>query len=395
MDLNYTNEENAFRVEVRAFMESGYPAKLKDKKLGQLSREDFLLWHRALNNQGWVAPSWPTEFGGTDWSMTERYIFDQELGRIGGVSIMPFGITMLGPVLHKYGTDAQKAHYLPRILDGTDWWCQGYSEPGAGSDLANLQTKAVKDGDVYVVNGQKTWTTMAQYANWVFCLVRTSSEGKRQEGISFLLIDMDDPGVEVKPIYTIEGAHHINDIFLTDVRVPVENLVGEEGKGWSIAKYLLTHERNNIAGVTNSKKAVENLKNIARAETLNGDPLIANESFCKKMAELEVDLLALEFTELRALSSARDGTGTGAESSFLKIKGTEIQMRVSELTMEAMGNYAQAAVPLIEVPDNYSQIGPDYGLGSAQGYFGQRKTAIYGGTNEVQKNIISKFVLGI
>lgn len=395
MDLAFTQEENDFRMEVRAFMESSYPQHLRDKHVGKFVKEDFLEWHKILNSKGWIAPSWPEEFGGSGWDITKRYIFDQEIARIDGVQIMPFGIAMLGPVLHKYGSDAQKAHYLPRILDGTDWWCQGYSEPGAGSDLAALQTKAVREGDEYVVNGHKTWTTMAQYADWIFCLVRTDSSGKRQEGISFLLIDMNDPGVEVRPIYTIEGSHNVNDVFLTDVRVPAENLVGEENKGWNIAKYLLSHERSGIAGVMQTKKAVERLKTIARSQSLNGEPLITDEVFNKKLAELEVDLLALEFTDLRALTAERDGTSHGAESSFLKIKGTEIQMRVSELTMEAMGNYAQAAIPLMNVPDNYSHVGPDYGLGSAQSYFGQRKTAIYGGTNEVQKNIISKFVLGV
>ena len=308
---------------------------------------------------------------------------------------MPFGITMLGPVVQNFGTDEQKAHYLPRILDGSDWWCQGYSEPGAGSDLASLKTKAVRDGDDYIVNGHKIWTTMAQHADWIFCLVRTDNSGKPQQGISFLLIDMKSPGIEVRPIYTIDGGHHVNEVFFTDVRVPAENLVGEEGNGWGIAKFLLVNERSNIAEVMRSKKAIEKLKDISRAETLAGDPLITDEAFSKKIAELEVDLLALEFTELRALAGEQDGTATGLEASFLKVKGTEIQMRVSELIMEAMGNYAMAAAPFLEVPDNYTQVGPDYGLGVAQNYFGMRKTAIYGGSNEIQKNIIAKFALGI
>ncbi|MGC6476526.1 MAG: acyl-CoA dehydrogenase family protein [Parvibaculales bacterium] len=395
MDLAFTDEQKAFRAEVRSFMEEKYPADLKEKRFGAMTKEDFLSWHRILADKGWIAPSWPKEYGGPGWDLTQRYIFDQELGRIGGVNIMPFGITMLGPVLQNFGTEEQKAHYLPRILDGSDWWCQGYSEPGSGSDLASLKTKAERDGDDYIVNGHKIWTTMAQYADWIFCLVRTDNSGKPQQGISFLLIDMNTPGIEVRPIYTIDGGHHVNEVFFTDVRVPVANLVGEEGNGWGIAKFLLVNERSNIAEVMKSKKAIEKLKNIARAETMAGDPLITDESFTKKIAELEVDLLALEFTELRALSAELEGTATGLEASFMKIRGTEIQMRVAELTMEAMGNYAMTAAPFIEVPDNYSHVGPDYGIGAAQNYFGMRKTAIYGGSNEIQKNIIAKFALGV
>ncbi|MGC6512004.1 MAG: acyl-CoA dehydrogenase family protein [Parvibaculales bacterium] len=395
MDLAFTEEQIAFRQEVRKFLEDSYPQELREKRIGALTKEDFLSWHRILAAKGWVAPAWPEEYGGPGWDLTQRYIFDQELGRIGGVNIMPFGITMLGPVVQNFGTEEQKAHYLPRILDGSDWWCQGYSEPGAGSDLASLKTKAVRDGDDYIVNGHKIWTTMAQHADWIFCLVRTDNSGKPQQGISFLLIDMKSPGIEVRPIYTIDGGHHVNEVFFTDVRVPVENLVGEEGNGWGIAKFLLVNERSNIAEVMRSKKAIEKLKDISRAETLAGDPLITDEAFSKKIAELEVDLLALEFTELRALAGEQDGTATGLEASFLKVKGTEIQMRVSELIMEAMGNYAMAAAPFLDVPDNYTQVGPDYGLGVAQNYFGMRKTAIYGGSNEIQKNIIAKFALGM
>ncbi|MGC6471957.1 MAG: acyl-CoA dehydrogenase family protein [Parvibaculales bacterium] len=395
MDLAFTDEQVAFRQEVRTFLEESYPQELREKRIGALTKEDFLSWHKILAAKGWVAPAWPEEYGGPGWDLTQRYIFDQELGRIGGVNIMPFGITMLGPVVQNFGTEEQKAHYLPRILDGSDWWCQGYSEPGAGSDLASLKTKAVRDGDDYIVNGHKIWTTMAQHADWIFCLVRTDNSGKPQQGISFLLIDMKSPGIEVRPIYTIDGGHHVNEVFFTDVRVPVENLVGEEGNGWGIAKFLLVNERSNIAEVMRSKKAIEKLKDISRAETLAGDPLITDEAFSKKIAELEVDLLALEFTELRALAGEQDGTATGLEASFLKVKGTEIQMRVSELIMEAMGNYAMAAAPFLDVPDNYTQVGPDYGLGVAQNYFGMRKTAIYGGSNEIQKNIIAKFALGM
>ena len=242
MDLAFSKEENDFRMEVRQFLEDNYPAHLREKSPATLTKEDFLEWHRILAKKGWVAPNWEKEYGGPGWDITQRYIFSQEMGRLDGIQIMPFGITMLGPVLMNFGTEEQKAHYLPRILEGTDWWCQGYSEPGAGSDLAALKTKAVKEGDEYIVNGHKIWTTMAQFADWIFCLVRTDNTGKRQQGISFLLVDMNTPGVEVKPIITIDGGHSINEVFLTDVRVPVANLVGEEGNGWGMAKFLLSNE---------------------------------------------------------------------------------------------------------------------------------------------------------
>ena len=275
MDLEFTAEETAFRDEVRAFLAAQLPAALSDKVLRgrPLTREDMAGWHAVLNRRGWLASHWPVEYGGTGWSSTQKFIFDNECALAGAPRIVPFGLSMLGPVLIKYGSEAQKRHWLPRILDGTDWWCQGYSEPGAGSDLAAVQTTAVRDGDDYIVNGQKTWTTLGHYANMIFCLVRTSHEGRRQEGISFLLIDMRSPGVEVRPIITLDGEHEVNEVFFSNVRVPAANLVGEENRGWTCAKYLLTYERTNIAGVGQSTAALARLKAVAARQRRNGRPL--------------------------------------------------------------------------------------------------------------------------
>ncbi|MGB1406274.1 MAG: acyl-CoA dehydrogenase family protein [Parvibaculales bacterium] len=395
MDIDFAPEDEAFRAEVRSFIEENYPKHLVGVDRGDLSKEDFLAWHKILAEKGWVAPSWPEEFGGTGWTVTQKYIWNEESAAFGTIPPLPFGVAMLGPVIYSFGNQEQKDWVLPGILSGETWWCQGYSEPGAGSDLAGLKTKAELDGDEYVVNGHKIWTTLAQYADWMFCLVRTSSDGKPQEGISFLLIDMNTPGIEVKPIITIDGGHEVNEVFLTDVRVPAKNLVGEQDKGWTIAKFLLGNERSGIAGVARSKKAIDRLRDIARAELEDGAPLLDSADFSKKIAELEVDLTALEYTELRTLASESKGQGPGPESSILKIKGTEIQQRITELTMEAVGNYASPWVPQLDRGDNYLAIGPDHAEGVSQSYFNNRKTSIYGGSNEIQRNIIAKMVLGL
>jgi alkylation response protein AidB-like acyl-CoA dehydrogenase len=395
MDIEFTAEDNAFRAEVRQFIEENYPKDLIGKDRAELEREDYLAWHKILYKKGWVAPSWPAEFGGTGWTVTQKYIFGEESARFGTIPPLAFGMQMLGPVIYTFGSQAQKDWVLPGILSGETWWCQGYSEPGAGSDLASLKTRAVRDGDHYVVNGHKIWTTLAQYADWMFCLVRTNSDGKRQEGISFLLIDMKTPGMTVRPIITIDGGHEVNEVFLEDVRVPVENLVGEENKGWTIAKFLLGNERSGIAGVARSKKAISRLKDIARSETLDGQPLLNTADFSRKLSELEIDLTALEYTELRTLAAESKGKGPGPESSILKIKGTEIQQRITELTMEAVGNYAAPWVPKLDLGDNYLAIGPEGSHGVSQDYFNMRKTSIYGGSNEIQRNIIAKMVLGL
>lgn len=395
MDIEFTAEDNAFRAEVRQFIEENYPKDLIGKDRAELEREDYLAWHKILYKKGWVAPSWPVEFGGTGWTVTQKYIFGEESARFGTIPPLAFGMQMLGPVIYSFGSQAQKDWVLPGILSGETWWCQGYSEPGAGSDLASLKTRAVREGDHYVVNGHKIWTTLAQYADWMFCLVRTNSDGKRQEGISFLLIDMKTPGMTVRPIITIDGGHEVNEVFLEDVRVPVENLVGEENKGWTIAKFLLGNERSGIAGVARSKKAISRLKDIARSETLDGQPLLNTADFSRKLCELEIDLTALEYTELRTLAAESKGKGPGPESSILKIKGTEIQQRITELTMEAVGNYAAPWVPKLDLGDNYLAIGPEGSHGVSQDYFNMRKTSIYGGSNEIQRNIIAKMVLGL
>ena len=398
MDLEFTPEEQAFRDEVRAYIAENYPAELRAKQDSgaELGREDYLSWHRVLAKKGWVAPAWPVKYGGPGWTPTQRYLFQEELGRADTVRILPFGVTMVGPVIYTFGNQAQKDRFLPGILSGEDWWCQGYSEPGSGSDLASLRTRAVRDGDHYIVNGSKTWTTLGQHADWIFCLVRTSTEGKPQEGISFLLIDMKTPGISVKPIILMDGKHEVNEVFFEDVKVPVENLVGEENKGWTYAKFLLMHERTGIAAVARSKQAVEKLKEIAALEQPGGVAMADDWGFARRLAELEVDLLALEYTELRALSKEAAGKGPGAESSMLKIRGSEIQQRITELAMEAVGPYGLVdAHGTADVGDNIAPLGPDHALGKANAYFNMRKTTIYGGTNEIQRNIIAKMVLGL
>lgn len=394
MDVNFSKEDIAFRDEVRRFIEANLPKNLGSEDDPQ-TREDYLAWHKILYKKGWAATNWPEEYGGTGWTVTQRYIFNEESARAGTIPPLAFGMQMLGPVIYNFGNAAQKEWVLPNILSGEHWWCQGYSEPGAGSDLAALKTKAVLDGDHYVVNGHKIWTTLAQYADWMFCLVRTKTTDKRQEGISFLLIDMRSPGVEVRPIITIDGAHEVNEVFLEDVRVPVENLVGEQDKGWTIAKFLLGNERSGIAGVARSKRAIERLKEIARGELQNGTPLLTDGDFSRKIAELEIDLTGLEYTELRTLSAESKGAGPGPESSILKIKGTEIQQRITELTLEAAGNYAMPWKPPGAIGDNYLGVGPESMQGVTQAYFNTRKTSIYGGSNEIQRNIIAKMILGL
>ena len=398
MDLNYTPEEMTFQAEVRAWLKTNLSTKLAHKvKHGQtLSRDDMQGWHNTLNANGWLANHWPVELGGSGWSAIERHIFEEECALAYAPRIVPFGLSMLGPVLIKYGNEAQKKHWLPRILDGSDWWCQGYSEPGAGSDLAGLRCKAVRDGDHFVVNGQKTWTTLAQYANMIFMLVRTSTEGKTQEGISFLLIDMDTPGIEVKPIVLLEGTHEVNDVFFTDVRVPVENLVGEENMGWTYAKYLLTYERTNIAGIGFSMAALGELKEIAQDQTRAGRKLADDPLFAARLARAEIELENTKITNLRVVSAAAGGGAPGAESSMLKIKGTEIRQEFDALKRKAIGSYAAPLVPEAFEPGfNGPSVGPDYAATIAKDYFNHRKITIFGGSNEIQKNIISKMILGL
>lgn len=402
MNLDFTPEEMAFREEVRAFIEANYPKHLE--AIGSredAGPEDMVAWHKILGEKGWSVPAWPEQYGGTGWSPTQRYIWSEENARVNAIMPLPFGVSMVGPVIYTFGNEEQKERHLPGIRSGEVWWAQGYSEPGAGSDLASLKTTAVRDGDHYVVNGQKTWTTLAQHADWGFFLVRTDTDAaKPQEGISFLLIDMTSPGVEVKPIKLIDGGYEVNETWLTDVRVPVENLVGEENKGWTYAKFLLAHERSGIAGVARSKRAVEKLREIAGAEMLDDKPLIEDFDFARKVSQLEIDLAALEYTELRTLAGEQAGKGPGPESSILKIKGTEIQQRLTELTLEAVGSYGTPMYGSIanlgaDAGSNEYPIGPDYAQHSAASYFNMRKTSIYGGSNEIQRNIITKMILGL
>ena len=390
MNIDFTPEERAFQQEVRQWFADNLPAALKHKnETGQpLTKDEIVGWQRQLNERGWLAPGWPQEYGGPGWTPTQRYIFDTERARAGAPVGLSMGIVMLGPVLMAFGTQAQKDYYLPRILTCEDWWCQGYSEPGAGSDLAGLKTQAVSEGDHYVVNGSKIWTTYAHWANRMFCLVRTSSEGKKQEGISFLLIDMDSPGLEVRPIISIDGEHHLNEVFFTDVRVPKENLVGKEGQGWTVAKYLLTHERTTIAGVADSKVNLANLKNWAKRNQANGRALIEDDSLRLRLAKAEIDLMALEYTNLRTLAATAAGRGPGPESSNLKILGTQVQQTLAELGVELAGQYAWPW-------HTESPVGPEEFAYVTNRYAFSRASTIYGGSDEIQKNVIAKMVLGL
>ncbi|HEY9233615.1 MULTISPECIES: acyl-CoA dehydrogenase family protein [Phenylobacterium] len=400
MDLDFSPEDIAFREEARAFIAENYPQALREKQQRgeDLGKEDYLSWHRILAKKGWSVPSWPAEFGGTGWTPTQKYIWSEEQARADTIGILPFGVSMLAPVIYTFGTQEQKEKFLPGIRDGLVWWCQGYSEPGAGSDLASLKTKAERvteaDGkEYYIVNGQKTWTTLGQHADWGFFLVRTDPNAKPQAGISFLLIDMKTPGIEVRRITTLEGGHEVNDVFLDNVKVPVENRIFHENQGWTCAKALLAHERSGIAGVARSKRGLERVREIASTEQSDmGGPLLNDPFFRRKVAELEIDLTALEFTELRTLAGESSGKGPGPESSILKIKGTEIQQRLNELALEAVGHYG---APYLRDIGHNTNIGPDYAEGLAGDYFNGRKTSIYGGSNEIQRNIIAKAVLGL
>lgn len=398
MDLSFTPTEETFRQEVRAFLAAKLPQALATKVATdkRLTKADMESWHAILNEQGWLAPHWPVEYGGTGWSVVQKFIFDNECALAFAPRVVPFGLGMLGPVLIKYGSDAQKDYWLPRILDGSDWWCQGYSEPGAGSDLASLQTTAVRDGDHYVVNGQKTWTTLGQHADMIFCLVRTDPTVKKQAGISFLLIDLDSPGIEMRPIITLDGEHEVNEVFFSDVRVPATNLVGEENKGWIYAKYLLTYERTNIANVGMTAAAFGRLQRVAATAQKNGKPLAEDPMFAARMARLEIDLDNTKITNLRVIAAVADGGAPGAESSMLKIRGTEIRQEITALMRKAMGPYARPFVSAaLDADYAEAPIGPAEAASVAAQYFNNRKLSIYGGSNEIQHNIISKMILGL
>ncbi|KAA0070362.1 pimeloyl-CoA dehydrogenase large subunit [Tardiphaga sp. P9-11] len=395
MDLSFTADEIAFRDEVREFFEDNLDPAVRAKLMAtrHVSKDEQVSWQRVLNRKGWGVPHWPVEYGGTGWSAAKQYIFLEELQKHPAPPPLPFGVNMVGPVIYTFGNDAQKKHYLPRIANMDDWWCQGFSEPGAGSDLASLKTTAKRKGDVYIVNGQKTWTTLAQHADWIFCLCRTDSDVRKQLGISFLLIDMASKGVTVRPIQMIDGGAEINEVFFDDVLVPAENLVGEENKGWDYAKFLLGHERVNIARVGISKARIRRIRELAGNVLSGGKPLIEDPQFRQKLAATEIELKALELTQMRVVAAeGKHGKGKpDPASSILKIKGSEIQQTLTELLLEVTGPFAMPFLPEVDGTNDET----DWASPIAPTYFNYRKVSIYGGSNEIQRNIIAKAVLGL
>ncbi len=393
MDLSYSPDEQAFRNEVRGWLAANLPEDIRAKVTGyqSLAKADIKRWHKILAAKGWSVPHWPTEWGGTGWNITQRYIYDEEFGLAGAPGLPPFGPAMCASVLLKFGSPEQKARFLPRIREGDDFWVQGYSEPGAGSDLASLKCRADRQGDTYVINGQKIWTTLGHYGDWIFCLVRTdSSAEKRQDGISFILVDMATPGITVRPLILMDGGHEVNEVFFDNVAVPVENLVHDEGKGWTVAKYLLGHERMGSGNVGGSKRELAALKALAAKEQNNGKPLLDDPRFRDKLTRVEVELDALEITSMRFLDKMRrTGQPPGADVSMLKIRGTEVQQMITELMMQAVGPRAAPfkAVDSGDIDFFTSRLAPRY--------FNYRKASIYAGSNEIQRNIIAKMSLGL
>lgn len=399
MNVDLSREDLEFREEVRAFLQDALPTDLSHKIHRGLhaTADEMVEWQKTLYRKGWAAANWPVEYGGTGWTPTQKYIWQKERALAGAPRFIPFGMNMVGPVIFTFGTDEQKKRFLPDILESNAWWAQGYSEPNAGSDLASLKTTAVREGDHYVVNGTKTWTTLGQYADWIFCLVRTGApEEKNQRAISFLLIDMQTPGISVSPIITLDGEHEVNEVHFDNVRVPAENLVGEEGGGWTLAKFLLTFERTGIARINHMQVRLSRLKKIAGSTNSGGLPLLDDPLFAHKLAETEIDLLALEYTELRTLAAVSTGRSPGPESSILKIKGTVIAQEIDQLFVEAAGYYS---LPFVreQFHDGFDgeAVGPGTACDAAPHYFNNRKASIYGGSNEIQKNIICKAVLGL
>ncbi|MFT4816105.1 MAG: alkylation response protein AidB-like acyl-CoA dehydrogenase [Pseudohongiellaceae bacterium] len=399
MNADFTADELQFEIEVQEFLQNDFPAEYREKVDAgiRLSKDELVLWQKILYKKGWAAPNWPAEYGGTGWTATQQHIFATEMGLIGAPEPVPFGMKMVAPVIMAYGSDEQKQRFLPDILQSNVWWCQGYSEPNSGSDLASLKTSAVRDGDEYVVNGSKTWNTYGQYADWIFCLVRTDTSVKKQEGISFLLIDMKTPGITLKPIVLLDGHAEVNEVFFDDVRVPVSNLIGEENKGWTYAKVLLTHERTNISGVPRGKRRLAALKRLAgNTDDGFGNTMLANAAFRTKLAEVEIELQALEYSELRTLAALSVGKAPGPESSILKIVGTELAQEMDELFVDLAGYNCLPFVPE-QFEDGFQgkAIGPGNTAAAALTYFNNRKLTIFGGSNEIQRNIISKAVLGL
>ena len=391
MDLAFTHQEQVFRDEVRAFLRDKLPDDMRRRvHLGDGSRinEDIPRWQKILNQRGWGAPAWPAEFGGTGWSKAQQFIFETECALADAPPQLAFGVKMVAPVLMRFGSPEQQQRFLPRIIAGDDWWCQGYSEPGSGSDLASLKTKAELDGDHYVVNGQKVWNTLGQFADWIFCLVRTDSSGKPQRGISFLLIDMKTTGITVRPTRLLDGKYEVNEIWFDNVRVPVGNRIGDENAGWTYAKYLLGHERTNIAGIGASQRELRRLKQMAIANERNGKPLINDDGFATRIAQVELELKALEITNLRVIFAEAQNHAPGPEASILKIRGTEIMQRITELQVEALG--ARALIAESSDADLDDEVPR-----AAEAYLNQRKLTIFGGSNEIQRNIIAQMILQV
>ena len=394
MDINFSAEDLAFRDEVREFFDKEYDSEVSKRQADNHSsdyKSSIVAWQKKLHAKGWIAPDWPVEYGGTGWSSTQKYIYETERGLAGIPDVIPFGLKMVAPVIYTFGTEEQKARFLPRILSSDDWWCQGYSEPGAGSDLAALTTSAEYAGDNYIVNGRKIWTTLAQFADWIFCLVRTSKGVRRQEGISFLLIDMKSPGITVKPIIAIDGQHSLNEVLFENVLVPTENLIGEQDKGWTYAKALLAHERTGMAEVADSKRMLDQLKLRAAAEVNGGKPMIEDPVFQMRLSDIEMELMALEYTELRVFASMASGGMPGPESSLLKIKGTEISQSIHELQLQLASYYGGA----LQGELSSEVLGHNFATEARGKYMYGRAATIYGGSNEVQRNVIAKAVLGL
>ena len=402
MDLAFNAEELAFQKEVRDWIAANMPEEVAEEsrrsRTSHVSKERLLQWQKKLAGKGWLCPNWPKDYGGPGWNSTQKFIFEMEMARADSPYLSSFSIKMVAPVLMKYGSDAQKKRFLPKIAAAEELWCQGYSEPGSGSDLASLRTKAERQGDHYLVNGQKIWTTNAHFADWIFCLVRTSNEGKRQEGISFLLIDMKSPGIKIDPIYLVDGTrtpmrHEVNQVFFTDVKVPVENLVGEENKGWTYAKYLLEFERGGQAFGPRLRKAYRHLQTLSKSQMDAGEPLSANPNWREKMAALEMEIDAVEMNELLFYSNMKSGQNPGTQASIVKMRGTEVGQKVTELAVEAVGWYGLPFTELRNYDSNIVPVGGEYVDDVSPRYFNTRKTTIYGGSSEVQRNVLAKAML--
>ncbi|MBB5189235.1 hypothetical protein HNQ57_003538 [Zhongshania antarctica] len=392
MDTNFSPEDLAFRDQVRTFFQDEFTAELAARISTTASHKTGIVeWQKILAKKGWIAPNWPVEHGGTGWSITQDYLFERERAAAGVPDVVPFGLKMVGQVIIAFGSEAQKQLFLPRIYNSDDWWCQGYSEPGAGSDLAALKTRAERDGDDYIVNGAKIWTSYAQYADWIFCLVRTDPTSNKQSGISFLLIEMKTPGITVNKIDSIDEKHTLNEVVFDNVHVPMANRIGEENKGWTYAKVLLAHERTAIAEIAKSGHYLAELKAIAKEEISGGKALMEDTLIQRRFANIEIELMALEFTELRVLSSFAEGKGPGPESSLLKIKGTEVQQAIQQLRMDLAGYYSGVVTGEL----SNEQIGHGFGDRARREFMYGRAATIYGGSNEVQKNITAKAVLGL